>query len=658
MKFRSTLLLLFVAAGIFVYVWFVENKRPSAKEVQERGERVTQIDRDKITAISIRNSESKIELRKKDNGTWQMEAPIKDRADISVLNQLFTTTESLKHDAMIGADKGASKEQLKEFGLSNSDTRIKLTGAEKPVELIVGKDAAVEGKTYAKLEGSGTVYVVSNDLKNQLTKKPDDFRDRKLTELNTAQVNKAVIRSSAGELELVKKDGHWSLLKPLNARGDDSKIGDVISQATTARIDTFVADSANLAAYGLQDPRGTVSLYVEDAKEPVVLQIGANPNDEKDKEKTYAKLSTRDSVVLLPKAIEQLLSIQPNDLRDRNLVRVEPDIVDRITIESTGAEKIVLARKGEDWVRKGDKDVSVNGAMASALLSAIRAEQVTKFVSDVATELPKHGLDQPQVKLTLSSFASENTAEEKAGEKPIVTLLFGNIEGDTVFVKLDDEPFILAVSRKILDSIPTDPIRWQDLTIYNFKPEDITSFEVAHNGQAPVALQREKDQWKLAKGDGAVNQANAQSLVNTLASLRSVKWSGPAKPEDGFEKPKTVVTFKTLSASGKLTFGAATPDAMSLAKAEGLTGVFVVSQPDRSAFDLLLVDKPPVNTPPTVMPTGAGASPAAILPPAPVQPAPVPMPSTPPVPAPMPDATPSAAPPAAPAAKPAAPATP
>lgn len=620
MKFRSTLLLFLVAAGIFAYVWFVENKRPNAKEARERGERVTQIDRDKINSISIKNSETKIELRKKENGAWYLEEPIKDRADTSVLNQLFTTTESMKHDAVIGeGGKGASKEQIKEFGLGNSDTRIKLSGGEKPVELVLGKDAAVEGKIYAKLEGSGTVYVISNDLKNQLTKKPDDFRDRKLTEVSTAQVNKAVIKSSAGELELEKKNAHWSLVKPLKARGDDSKIGDLISQATTARIESFMADSANLGAYGLQEPRGTVALSVEEAKEPVVLQIGSNPKDEKDKEKTYAKLSARDSVVLLPKSIEQLLTVQPNDLRDKNLVRVESDIVDRITIESAGAQKVVLARKGEDWVRKGDKDMPVNGALASGLLNALKAQQVTAFVADVATELPKYGLDQPSVKVTLSSFASENTAEEKAGEKPIVAVLFGKIEGENVFAKLDDEPFILSVNKSILEAIPTDPIRWQELTIFKFKPEEITSLEVTRGEQAPIALVREKEQWKLAKGDGAVNQANAQSLVNTLAGLRAVRWAGATKPDDGFDKPRVVVTFKTAAAAGKLTLGGSTPDEMTKATTAQTPGTFAISLPDKSAFELPLVDKsaapaPSAAVPPPTQPLPAAATSAVAVP--------------------------------------------
>ncbi len=635
-------------AGIFAYVFFVENKRPNVAEAKERGERVAQIDRDKVNKIVIKNSEAKIELERKE-GSWFLNEPIKDRADSTVINQLFTTAESLKHDAVIGDDgKGVSKDKLKEFGLTNSDTKLTLSGDEKPVELTIGKDSAVEGKVYAKLESSGAVYVISNELKNQLSKKPDDFRDHRLTEVNVAQVKKATFKSSAGEIEVVKKDGHWTLLKPMKARGEDSKIGDLISQATTAHIESFVGDSTNLAAFGLQEPRGTVSLSLEDAKEPVVLQIGANPKDDKEKDKTYAKLSTRESVVELPKTIETLLTVKPNDLRDKNLVRVESDIVDRITIEPAGGTKIVLARKGEDWVRKGEKDTAANGALAAGLLSTLKTQQVVEFVADIGTDLPKYGLDQPQVKLTLSSFASENTAEEKAGEKPIVTVLFGKEEGGSVYAKLDDEPFIVKVDRAILEAIPTNAIRWQSLEIFKVKPEEVTSIEVTKSGQAPVALEREKDVWKLAKGDGAVNQTNAKSLVNTLAGLRAVRWIGPTKPEDGFDKPALVVSFKAGATAGKLTLGAPSPEEMTLATVEGVVGTLVVNGPDKSALELPLVDKPAVAAPaPTAIPP---AAPMPVAPSAPAPPAPV---STPPVPAPVPDDVPPK--PEAPATEPAKP---
>jgi hypothetical protein len=609
MNSRTTLILFVIASGLGAYVWFGETNRPSSKEVRETQQLVAKVDRDKVDTVTIKTSEAKIVLRKGDDNQWTLQEPVKDRADSMVLNQLFTTAERLKHDARIdkpGAE--GDKSQVKEFGLSGSATRLTFTGKDKPLELVLGKESAVEGKIYAKVEGAEPVYVISNELKNQISKKADDFRDRKLSDVAAGLVEKLVIKSPAGEIELEKKNRHWTLVKPLKARGDDSKVGDLIAQATTARIDSFVADSANLASFGIQEPRGTITLYVEGSKEPSVLQIGTEPKDEK--EKVYAKLSSRDAVLVLPKSVAQLLETKPNDLRDKKLVRVETDIVDRITLEPAGRDKLVIARSGENWVRKTDKEQPANAAAANALLNELKSMDVGRFESDVASDLAKYGLDQPVLKLTLSAFASENTAESKAGEKPIVSVHFGKTDGDQVYAKLDDEPFIVTVPKSFLESIATDAIGWQPLSIYNLKPEDITAVELQRAEQPAISVERDKDKWKLAKGDGNINQSNAQSLVNTLATLRAVRWKGPAQPEHGLEKPTLTVRFKTANnTSGKLTLGSATPEEMTHASADGLSGVFEINRVDKDALELTLVDKPAPAPAPAAAAPGQPAQP-------------------------------------------------
>ena len=559
MKLKNTLLLLIIAVAVYAFIYFFESKTPSTQEATEHAGRVVHFDRDKITAISIKTPDNHVELVRKD-GAWFLDAPLKDRADAMVINQLFTAAENLKSDEAIPTDKQSNgKDMLKEFDLTNPTTQLTFTGDSKPVELLFGKDAAVEGKSYVREADSKTAHVIGNDLKTQITKKVDDFRDHKLTELLTTSVNKIQFKSASGELELEKKDQHWSLAKPFKARGNDQKVNDLISQAANAKVDSFVADTSNPAAFGLQEPRGTVTFTSEGSKDPVVLQIGQAV--EKEKDKIYVKLSNRDAVMIVPKTVENLLDTAPNGVRDRNLVRVTGDIVDRINIESPGKEKIVIARKGESWVRKADgKDVPINAGAASRLLSNLENEQVANFVARCRSGgCRKYGLDQPKVTITLSSYSSENTAETKAGEKPIVAILFGKDDdsNSNVYAKLDDEPFVVSVPKSVLDFAMTDPLQWQEPAIYHNKPEDITGMEITREGQPTITLERNKDKnpGSWPKGDGKVNQTNLQSMLNTLSSLQTVRWIGATTPNQGLSTPKTVVAFKTATGGGKLILG-------------------------------------------------------------------------------------------------------
>src|SRR5204863_341985 len=162
--------------------------------------------------------------------------------------------------------------------------------------------------------------------KNQISKKPEEFRDRKLTDIIATQVTRLSLKTAAGEMELQKQADHWQIVKPLRARADDQKVNDFIAQITTSRIAQFVADDA--------------------------------------------------------------------------------------------------------------------------------------------ADLPKYGLDKPQLTVTLSSFASENTAETQAGEHPLATIAFGKIDGENIFARVGEEPFVVAVRRSTLDNIFADPLQWQELAIF------------------------------------------------------------------------------------------------------------------------------------------------------------------------------------------------
>ena len=207
-----------------------------------------------------------------------------------------------------------------------------------------------------------------------------------------------------------------------------------------------------------------------------------------------------------------------------------------------------------------------------------------------------------------------------------MSVLFGKDEKGNVFAKLDDEPFVVAVPTAILAAVPADPLQWQDVEIYKMKPEEITSLEVTKDGQPTITLERDKDAWKLAKGDGNLNTIAVQSMVNTLASLRAVRWAGASTPDDGFDKPTVTVVFKTsTNTSGKLTIGAKTLDEMWKATAEGLTGTFILPRPNEEAFMLPLIERPAAAVPaaqPAAAPAGAPVAAPQI--PAPEAPAPLP----------------------------------
>jgi Domain of unknown function (DUF4340) len=608
MKTKTTLILLILAVALGVWIKFFESKKPNTVEAQREAGNIVNFDREKLEGITIQNGDDRIELRQQE-GNWRLTAPVKDQADGAVVDNLISDIENWRKDGKIPAKEvTADKGRMNEFGLVQPKLRLRLIEPSGPPEILLGKDAAFEGKMYIRFADSKDVYIAAQTVRTDIAKKPDDFRDRKLTDLTTAQVTRAILKSAAGEIELAKRNEHWEIVKPLQARGDDQKIGDLLAQVTNTRIQEFVADDrGDLHAYGLSEPRGSITIYGADDKEGRMLQIGAVA--EKIKDAVYARYLPRNAVYALPKKTEEILTVRPDDLRDRHLVRIDTNNLDRINIEAAGQPKIVLARKEQNWTLASRDAQPANGDEVRRLISTLNDQQVTRFVADTASDVAKYGLDQPQLRLTLSSFASENTAETGAGEHPFLTLSFGKVEGNDVYARIGEEPFIVSVTHELLDKIWVDPLQWQELAIFQFKPNDIHRLSRVTDREESVIRTGTQD-WKWIKGEGAIDTTDLQSLINTLASLRAVRWVGATKPDQGFENPQLVITFTTSSNDKtlhKLTIGNRTDDSMWFAKIDGRDGTFVISNPDFTALKLPLMKA----VAPSPSPSPTMASPAS-----------------------------------------------
>jgi Domain of unknown function (DUF4340) len=618
MNWRTTLILAVVVLAVFAYLRFFEMKQPSTGEAKRQAQNVVNFDRDKIDGVVIQNGDEKIEIRRRDN-KWRLETPFKDQADGALVENLLSDLESWQKEGTIPAkDIDADKSKLNEYGLNRPKLKLKLIGSDRPPEILFGKDAALEGRMYVRFENSKETFLAKQSVKKDIDKKAEEFRDRKLTDLTTAQVRRIALKTPAGEMELEKKGDHWEIVKPLRARADDEKVGDLIAQVTTARIQQFVADDhGDLRPYGLAEPRGSIMLFSQEGKRDQkveiadsikvfgqedkgqMLQIGSAP--EKEKDQVYVRFSPRGAVYTLPKKIEEILNIKPADLRDYHLVRIDTNVLDRITIDVPGKSKTVLARKDGNWTIASRNNAPADSGAVRRLIDTLQNQRVTKFVEDVASNLPKYGLDKPHLQLTFSSFASENTAETKAGEQPFATLAFGKEDGDNVYARLADEPFVVAVRRGLLDQISTDPLQWQELSIFKFKPDEIRRLSITTDKE--LSLERgENNQWNWLKGSGEIDRTNLQSLLNTLSSLHAVRWVGATKPQDGFEKPQLTLAFTTSpdnKASHKLIIGAPANDGTWCAHVDGREGTFVISNSDLNGLRLPLVAQPVPTPSPT-----------------------------------------------------------
>ena len=594
MNTKTTLLLLAIAGILLGFIALYEKRQPKSWQATEREQYVLVFDRNSVEGIEITSSEEKVVLRKE--GTqWMMLSPIKDRADRNIVNEILSRCEVMQKEPIEGCRK-TDKNQMKAFGVNQSPVRLKLLGDDMPPELLFGKETAVEGKMYVRLDGSKTVSVASNEVRNLIVRKPDEFRDHQLADFNSNNIGKFSIKTAAGEIHLSREAGRWCVVKPLKARADKTSVNAFLESVLQTQIVAFLPGrSANLNSYGLSEPRGTVTFWVSGRDQPVLLEIGARD------EKTggvFARFSAREAICLLPKESENILNLRPNDLRDRRLIRLNMDTVDRITLQPAGKPPVLLQRQQEDWILGNSKNrtnapLPANSAKILKFVRDLQIQKISAFVTDVASDLAKYGFDQPQLRVIFSAYASENTVETSAGEQPILTLAFGKTEGNVVYARVEDEPSILAVDKELLGTISQTFVEWRARRLFSFKLQEITNLETTSFAdgiaKSTVSLMLKTGNWELDSGafPGMLNRVNIQSLLNTLATLNVMEWTSEPGPVPAFSS----ISFTTNSGQvRKLILGAPAPDGTCLGMLVGEAGVFRISAPDLSALQLRLIE--------------------------------------------------------------------
>jgi hypothetical protein len=583
MKLRTTLVLLIIAVAMGAFIFGLDRWSRSTRERRERAAHVVRVTRANVQGFTIHDGDELIKVRT-EGDAWKMIAPWQDDADAGIVDQLLDAIQSLRpEDVITDLGRGEKKRRmLQDFGLNKSRLRLKLDGKQMPAELQFGQDTAVQGECYLRITDDDAVYVVSNSLKNIVSKKPEEFRDHRMTPFLTTLINRAIFRVSGGEIELAKEQDDWMLVRPIKARASNDAVVDILTRINQTQIAKFVSDDkSNPGSFGLDSPSNVITLFGDEQKN-FEIDIGSAVPSRPDS--VYAGLPQRNSVVELSRAFANLFNITPNDLRDRKIARLNSDLIDRVTIERPDQSKIVLGRDENRWRFLSPVSGPANSENIIRLIQELNDGEVSEFVSDTATDLTKYGLDQPRLKISFSSYSTENTAEANAGETVLATLAFGNSENGATYARLEEEPYIFSIADQLVAALPTTEFSFRTLQVLDLRRDQLVSLVIERRGEEPTDLVRDmKGRWILKGRENHQNDGQIQLFLNTLTGLRATAWIGNPKPEYSLDQPSLVIKISFQSREQDrevdVKFGTANAGNQHYGLSTEEAGVFLVDDP-------------------------------------------------------------------------------
>lgn len=271
MNFKTTIVLLLLVILLGSYFILTREHRqqfdPDALPTETSGGiAVFGIDRplnpDNVTTITVTH-QSETASFTRDAGAWRQTQPIDYPATDWSINDAVRRISELKYLQQF--TPGSAAPTLEELGLDQPQATVTITTESDrdggTYHMLLGKQTRT-GVAYLKFKDGDHVLAVRPTL-HQLVADTDftDWRRKSIAAPEVARLTELAVNFEGRTIELVQRDGQWTLAGDHRGRAGQSSIEDLVNALDTARAERFAADQPeSLASFGLDQPRIHVAL--------------------------------------------------------------------------------------------------------------------------------------------------------------------------------------------------------------------------------------------------------------------------------------------------------------------------------------------------------------------------------------------------------------
>ncbi|MGE0450362.1 MAG: DUF4340 domain-containing protein [Vicinamibacterales bacterium] len=433
---RSNLILLAVLLGLGAYVYFVASKEDTSTTTEKL---FTSVEADSITELVVRSESGDVTTLHKEDGAWQIVAPVAARASESEASAIATGLASLNVAGVV--DEAPT--DLAQYGLAEPRIQVEFKSADGKTSgtVFIGSKNANGANVYARKDGETRVVMVPQY--NELTFNQTTFglRDKSVVSFDQAKVDGLDVTAGGTSFELAKKGGNWAITKPYTARADnslaDGLAGGVASLQMNAVAGTVETD-ADRKKFGLDRPSAVVNLHIGDDRATVI--VGADAEDDT----VYVRNPSRPDVVTVQKVAADDLRKPLQDYRRKDMFDMRAYNVTRIEVTRKGQTLVFEKVKGsgdnaaDTWKRTSPTAAEPDKDKFETFVATLADIRASAFVDASA----RTGLDAPD--MTVSTRFEDSGRQER--------VLFAK-RGSEAFASRPDDPGAARIEAEKLDEV-------------------------------------------------------------------------------------------------------------------------------------------------------------------------------------------------------------
>ena len=350
-----------------------------------------------------RGTDAPVVVQRQAEDTWRLTTPVSAKADAQQVRAMIQRLHDVKVQAFIAEDAT----DLDSYGLQTPAWHVSLNVGQDhaPLTLSLGKVDSERKGVYAKRDEMAPVYLLPQELWDNLPKTATALRDKTLMKYEREHITHLEIQAP-NERMVITSTGprQYTIEQPVQTPGDGEAIYSLLWDIQDLKAKDFVAETPDaLDLYGLDAPRRRITVWekapaAQEATQYELL-LGAEAPDGQG---VYARLGEGPVIYLVGNTeTQRIMSKTAFDLRNKKLFAFTADKVQKIRLQYPAAN-FTIERHGNAWkLTEPQKQDIPQRWKVDHVLYELSTLEYAQIVADSPDDRSRYGLDVPQVQITM-----------------------------------------------------------------------------------------------------------------------------------------------------------------------------------------------------------------------------------------------------------------
>jgi hypothetical protein len=442
-RYRPTLLLLVVLAGLGGYLYLVEFPAQQEEEQQESAQKqLLPFPETAITELSITTAQGPITFKLNAPGKWSIVAPFQTDADTREVQALIRAL-------VIGTVTRTLDEQtttLAPFGLDQPVTTLTITAGAQQETIAIGDSGPLSNTLYVLRASDQRVLLTTLAPKDFINKSLMTFRRKELLRFVQNDVERVRLTYPTTEIVIdnMAKDKprpSWKIIYPVEAEADQNEVRSLMFRLEDLKALSIIDPGPERDTIGttLTTQKVKITLYTTGGDQSVRLYQPDPQSGEAIAQTTPDGPLYRVNPVLIKDLTRDLFNLQ-----DKRLLGLDYTDVALLSVKTRDQQYVLIHQSGE-WVLEDQPMMKVSQEAADLFVSRVANLPAEVRVMKQSSPLAPYGLLAP---------SAEFVATGKDG-KTIGKLTLGNRVGDLLYATGQRLHGVFQVRPDLLTQIPS-----------------------------------------------------------------------------------------------------------------------------------------------------------------------------------------------------------